>query len=107
MPGVLAVIGPPGNRRAVAECASCGRAKPVRGRGLCGGCKTRHRRDGTIKGYGWVKADRLAELAALPPLHDGPENVPPPGYITAAQAAERLGVSRRTIERYKRDMEAS
>lgn len=61
MPGVLAVhVQPCGDRRAVAECASCGQPRVIRGRGLCDGCRKRHRRAGTISEYGWLKADRIA-----------------------------------------------
>jgi hypothetical protein len=49
------------------------------------------------------RAERMAALAELPLWHGyGP--VPPPGYITARQAAEQLGVDVRTVERYKREL---
>jgi hypothetical protein len=52
-------------------------------------------------------AERLAALAAMN-LHTGFESVPPPGYITAGEAARRLGVHVRTVERYvKRIREAA
>jgi hypothetical protein len=41
------------------------------------------------------------ELVAQMRLWPGPDSVPLPGYITSRQAAERIGVSRRTIERYR------
>lgn len=53
------------------------------------------------------RQERMQMLAALPPVHSGSEPVPPPGYITVAQAAEQLGVSVRTIERYKRELAGS
>lgn len=53
------------------------------------------------------RQERMQMLASLPPVHSGSEPVPPPGYITVAQAAEQLGVSVRTIERYKRELAGS
>lgn len=52
------------------------------------------------------RRERLERLAAMR-LHDSPGPVPPPGVITNAQAAEILGVSERTIERYKRELAGS
>lgn len=49
------------------------------------------------------RRERL-ELFAELRLHDGSEPVPPPGCVTARQAAELLGVTVRTIERYKREL---
>jgi hypothetical protein len=60
------------------------------GRGLCGGCKQRHRREGTISEFGYVRAERIAEYAAL--LDGG---------LDPAEAAARVGVSRRTGHRYE------
>lgn len=45
--------------------------------------------------------ERMAMIAGLN-MADGP--TPKPGQVTAAEAAERVGVSPRTIERYKRDL---
>ena len=50
------------------------------------------------------RAERMQALAELNLWH-GPGPVPPPGYITARQAAEQLGVDVRTVERYKRELE--
>jgi hypothetical protein len=50
------------------------------------------------------RAERMETLAELPLWHGTGE--PPVGYITVAQAAEQLGVSTRTVERYKRDLAA-
>jgi hypothetical protein len=51
-----------------------------------------------------AREERLNMLASLR-LHDiSGDNEPLPGHVTAAQAAELLGVSPRTIERYKRDL---
>ena len=50
------------------------------------------------------RQERMEALTSLPPVHDGPEPAPPPGRITAAQAAGLLGVSTRTVERYKREL---
>lgn len=46
------------------------------------------------------RQERMAGLAGMR-LWDGPEAVPPPGYVTAAQAAATLGISPRTVFRYK------
>lgn len=90
MPGVLAVhVSPGGDRRRVAECASCGALRPIRNRGLCGKCTGRHRRDGTIGEFGWTKTERLAEYATLR------------AGLTQVQAAARVGVSTRTATRYE------
>ena len=52
------------------------------------------------------RQERMQAIAGLR-LWDGDAPTPPPGYVTAPQAAEMLGVSRRTIERYKRDLAAA
>lgn len=49
------------------------------------------------------RGERMEMLASMR-LHDSDDSVAPAGYVTARQAAERLGVSTRTIERYKRDL---
>jgi ParB family chromosome partitioning protein len=49
------------------------------------------------------RQERMAAAAELR-LHDSGDAVPPPGVLTAAMAAERLGVSPRTIARYKHDL---
>lgn len=49
-----------------------------------------------------VRDERLQMLASMR-LHDGNDQ-PPPGILTSAQAAEQLGVTKRTIERYKADL---
>src|SRR5438309_1457532 len=46
------------------------------------------------------RAERM-EILAMLPVWTG-QGEPPPGWITVAQAAEQLGVSTRTVERYKR-----
>jgi hypothetical protein len=51
------------------------------------------------------RQERMEALAQMP-LWTGASHEVPPGYVTAAQAAEQLGVSTRTVERYKRDMAA-
>jgi predicted DNA-binding protein (UPF0251 family) len=76
----------------------------------CEACAEAHRvqlrqswrpRTGPAKGRADI-AERLALLAAMR-LHDIPgDNVAGPGAITAAEAAERLGVSTQTINRYKK-----
>jgi hypothetical protein len=47
-----------------------------------------------------ARRERIELLAAMR-LWPGPESVPLPGYVTSAQAAERIGVTRRTVERYR------
>jgi hypothetical protein len=94
-PGVVAVrVLPCGDRRPVAECACCGRVRLIRGRGLCAGCTWSRRNDGTIGEWGWTRADRLAEYAALR------------GTLTRREAAARLGVSVRTADRYEAALRA-
>jgi hypothetical protein len=41
------------------------------------------------------------ELVAQMRLWPGPDTVPLPGYLTSRQAAERIGVTKRTVERYR------
>lgn len=90
-PGVLAVVTrPSGERYPVAECARCGLQKPVRGRGLCFGCRSRSVRDGTISEYGYTRADRLADYVKLRR-----------GGLGPARAAARIGVTERTAHRYE------
>ena len=50
-----------------------------------------------------ARAERVQAVGAMR-MHDGREAVPFPGILTARQAAERLGVSTRTIQRYKREL---
>ena len=51
------------------------------------------------------RQERMQRLAAMR-LHDGPEPEGrlPYGVLTARQAAEQLGVTRRTVERYKAEL---
>jgi hypothetical protein len=59
-------------------------------RGLCNPCVWRCRDDGTIDGYGYTKADRMADYAHR--RYNGDD---------IGLAASRLGISRRTAERYE------
>ena len=95
-PGVVAVVEVYGRRLSLAECVSCGLARPILGRGLCGTCHSRHARDGTLTEYGYVKADRIAEYARL---RDS-------GH-TVASAAGRVGVTVRSGQRYEAELCAS
>ena len=52
------------------------------------------------------RLERITLLAQMR-LWPGPDNVPLPGYVTSRQAAQRLGVTRRTIERYRAVLRAS
>jgi hypothetical protein len=96
-PGVLALV-PRGDRdmAPVAECASCGRVRMLPKRGLCGGCYTAACREGTVGLYGQSREERLEEFA---------------GYrrrgLDIGQASERLGVCRRTGDRYEEALAAS
>lgn len=47
-----------------------------------------------------AQRERLDALSTMR-LHDSSDPVPAPGVVTAAEAAERLGVTPRTVERYK------
>jgi hypothetical protein len=82
-----------GCRRRVAECARCGHVRPLLERGLCNSCRTRCHDDGTITEFGYVKADRVADFARL--RGNG---------CQVAEAGERIGVSRRTAERYEAEL---
>jgi hypothetical protein len=53
-----------------------------------------------------LQQDRAGALAELR-LWDGPTYPPPAGYVSAREAAGMLGVSVRTIERYKRHLRAA
>lgn len=90
-----------GHKMPVAECARCGLPGPIRKRGLCGGCESVTKRDGTYAEYGYVKADRLADYAEMTRLLRG-------GDLNRTeamrQACARLGISERTGERYERDL---
>jgi hypothetical protein len=59
-------------------------------RGLCNSCGTTCRHDGTIAEYGYTRADRMADYAHRRRNGD-----------TIGLAASRLGISRRTAERYE------
>lgn len=89
-PGVIGLVVLGGAVRRVAGCADCGRTGLIIRRGLCRPCVREHVRDGTITEFGWTRADRLAEYAAL--RRDG---------LGVAEASERAGVSCRTGWRYE------
>lgn len=75
----------------VVECAcGCGRTGPAAGRGLTSTCYSVARRTHTLGDYpttSELMADQVAEL-------DGPG-------VTAQTIADRLGVHRRTVIRYR------
>jgi hypothetical protein len=85
-----------GCRRRVSECARCGQARPLVYRGLCAACRNRCLRDGTLAGYGYVKADRMADYAALRRRGEG-----------TGAAGARIGVSARTAQRYEAQLLAA
>lgn len=88
--GVLAVVTAYGRRLSVAGCARCGRARVLLGRGLCGACRSKCSRDGTLTDYGYTKADRAAEYAQ----HRA-------AGLSIREAAERTGVTYRSGQRYE------
>jgi hypothetical protein len=91
--GVIAVhVAPGGGRTPIAECARCGRVMRIPYRGLCMTCLKSCERDGTLAEYGWVKSDRLAEYAAIRQS------------LGIAEAAQRTGVSKRTAQRYEKQL---
>ena len=77
------------------ECDSCGELRDLPCRGLCPACRASHRRNGTLDGFGYVKADRLADFAVLRP------------GLSVAAASGRLGVSVRTGFRYEAERRAA
>lgn len=90
-PGILAVVTlAHGARCAVGGCAECERVRPLRARGLCEGCYSAARDNGTVEGYGWTTGERMAEFAGCRG-----------GGLSIGQASERAGVSRRTGHRYE------
>lgn len=92
-PGVTLTVVLSGRTLVVSECAACGKVRPVHGRGLCLACWSRHRNDGTLGDWGYVRADRLADFRAY--RERG---------LSVAEAAARVEVSVRTAERYERDL---
>ena len=93
--GPVAVIY--GERRRVAECASCELVAPIYYRGLCVTCRDTHRTAGTLEEFGYVKADRLADYEWL--TRECGE--------TPTVAAARIGISERTAWRYEAELAAS
>jgi len=83
-------------RRAVGECSACGHVHILKQRGLCHSCALRATEDGTIRDYGWTRSERLAEYAGL--RREG---------LGIAAASARLGVCKRTGERYEAALAAS
>jgi len=81
------------------DCASCGQYQPIESRGLCSPCRRRHREDGTLSDYGYVKADRFSDYVLIRPERVAERELA--AFIRAA--ARRLGVSERTAWRYEAD----
>lgn len=89
--GVVAMVArSAGVRCAAAECARCGKLRMLPCRGLCRGCLKVTTKNGTIREYGWTKADRMAEYARCRS-----------GGLHLREAAERTGVDERTAWRYE------
>lgn len=76
-----------------AECSCCGLVGEIETRGLCGACRKRCRRYGTLRAWGQVKADRRREYAAVRAL----------GW-SLEYAAWSAGVSVRTAWRYEAEL---
>lgn len=99
-------------RAARALCDQLGHAdRPMVGAVACGQCWEQvirddqdERRDQSDPGPERLTArqERIQVIAGLR-MHHGPDPSSP-GHVTAREAAERLGVTPRTIERYKRDL---
>lgn len=85
-----------GIRRTVSECARCERVRPLFERGLCNSCRAVCRRKGTSAEFGYLKPDRMTDYAYRRRNGD-----------CIALAAERIGVSKRTAERYEAQLVAS
>ena len=85
-----------GVRRRVTECASCGNVRPLITRGLCDRCRHRHRDNGTLDDFGYLKADRVQDYAWL---RKSGETLP--------VAASRIGVSERTAWRYEAELRSA
>jgi hypothetical protein len=87
-----------------AECWCCGREGTC-ARGLCVRCYSRwHGRGFQGPGPGPERvpyAEKAAGLIGGIPQHDSHEAEPPSGALTARQMAERIGVSERTVTRYR------
>lgn len=90
--------------------AMCGHTtRPMVGNVACGQCWEQAIRDDALqppdepaeRERTTTRQERMQVVAGLRML-DGPD--PRPGFTTAREAAERLGVTPRTIERYKRDL---
>lgn len=93
--------------------AMCGHTnRPIVGRVGCGQCWEQAIRDDALQPPEEPepverltrRQERMQSVAALPLAPVGTNQQKMPGQITAAQAAELVGVSERTIERYKRDL---
>jgi ParB family chromosome partitioning protein len=94
---------------AAAAAALCGHTRrPQVGQIACGQCWERAIRDDQDHAEPdlpplTVRQERMEVLAGMR-LLDGPDPGARPGTVTARQAAEQLGVTMRTVERYKRDL---
>lgn len=76
-----------------------------RGEKPCEPCLESRRRGRNPRAGRTALAERLDAIARMR-FHDTSADTPLPGYITNADAAEELGVDRRTILRYKRRVRA-
>lgn len=79
------------NSRRPITCATCGRQRRHKGRGLCGACWYRHWKDGTLADF---------ERATRPrdELLDEWARLQREGY-TRRQAAERIGITKKRLEK--------
>ncbi len=97
-PGILAMVsrGGGGLRAPAGECAACGKVRMLRQRSLCRTCARTATLDGTLEGYGWTREERLTEYGGYRA-----------GGLNIRQASARLGVDRRTGDRYEAELAAA
>ncbi len=99
----------PKHRLAAAAAAMCGHTRrPQVGSVACGQCWEQAIRDDHTEPEPELepltrRQERIEQLAEMR-LYDGNGRPDTPDIVTAAEAAERLGVTPRTVERYKRDL---
>ena len=95
-PGVVAVALHGRQLTPVAECARCGAARPMTGRGLCSDCRKLCTADGALEDYPCAKADKMADYA----LHRS-------RGLSIGAAARVAGVGGRTGTRYEAELHAA
>jgi ParB family chromosome partitioning protein len=84
--------------------------RPSVGGVACGQCWEQAIRDDAAAAAADPEPERLTarqervQLLAAMPVHTGRAGAVPPGFISARQAADELGVDVRTVERYKHEL---